>query len=66
MYLSLYVSVQNEVKRIVFSKPLYAVSLYGFFAALFVFLLSLLNSSFCLTISSTYCPYASLIYLFSM
>lgn len=35
MYLSLYVSMQNEVKRIVFTKPLYAVSLYGYFAALF-------------------------------
>lgn len=28
MYLSLYVSIQNEVKRIAFSKALYAVSLW--------------------------------------
>lgn len=32
MYLSLYVFVQNEVKRIAFTKPLYAVSVYGYLA----------------------------------
>lgn len=67
MYLSLYVSVQNEVKRIVFTKPLYAVSLYGYFACFVQFrMFSLLYTSLYLAILGTYCPYASLISFFYM
>lgn len=48
MHLLLYISVQNEVKRIVFIKPSYTVSFYGY-----VTTLMLLCSAFCLTVLGT-------------
>lgn len=55
MYVSLNVSVQNEVNRTEFTKALYAVS------ALPVFCFVLLYLSFRLTVATTYRWYASLI-----
>lgn len=52
------VSVQNEVKRIVFTKPLYAVSYFACFLWFFFFLL---YSSLWPAIFSSYCLFTSLL-----
>lgn len=54
MCLSLYLPVQNEASRIVFTKPIYAVSLHNYFAVLFGVMSALcFILNFCATIILT-------------